>query len=38
VGGYEAADLAQVQAVIRQHIESGKRVAVEEIAAAGGNV
>jgi DNA-binding GntR family transcriptional regulator len=38
VASYEACDLARAQAAIRQHILSGKRVAVEEIAAAGGNV
>ena len=38
VEGYEAGDLAVVQQVIRQHVASGKRVAVEEINAAGGDV
>lgn len=38
VEGYEAGDLARVQQVIRQHVASGKRVAVEEISAAGGDV
>ena len=37
VEAYEAGDLARVHQVIRQHVQSGKRVAVEEIAAAGGN-
>lgn len=38
VAAFEAADLAAAQAAIRQHIKSGKRVAMEEIDAAGGDV
>lgn len=36
VAAFEQGDLSRVQAAIRTHIESGKRVAAEEIRAAGG--
>jgi DNA-binding GntR family transcriptional regulator len=38
VEAFEAGDLARVQNAIRTHIESGKRVAVEEINASGGEL
>lgn len=38
VEAFEAGDLARAQTAIRKHIESGKRVALEEIQASGGVV
>jgi benzoate/toluate 1,2-dioxygenase reductase subunit len=36
VEAFEAGDLDRVQRAIRMHVESGKRVALEEIQASGG--
>lgn len=36
IASFEVRDLARLQEIIRKHIASGKRVAEEEIAAAGG--
>jgi DNA-binding GntR family transcriptional regulator len=38
VAAFEARDLARVQQAVRRHVETGKRIAFEALAEAGGSL